>query len=268
MGDPTRQDGITPGSDIPGVVALTPASTERVFKEFFSTVLNDLMRQPPSKSEVVNVTAIMKEFSAQVKSTSEAHTPVLFFARPESPDTMAVALAGSWAVVVMTALLIGKCVTTTPKNFCAASPTLLYAHGIRTLVLLLLTLIQAGACGEAALRYHHSQAPHVLLIPAHVLALFTTLLTWILYHHLERWQCGGGVGVGVGIWLCGTCVGGVRVWQAVGLGGVPPMLVYPTLSLACGALQFLLCCLDVVAFLHWVSVCWGEEEVWRGMGMA
>ncbi|XP_063873338.1 ATP-binding cassette sub-family C member 9-like isoform X2 [Scylla paramamosain] len=253
MGDPSRLDGSIPGSDIPGgVVTLTPATTKRVFKEFLSTVLNDLVRQPPSKSEVVNVTAIMEELSTHAKTTSESPTPVLFFARPESPDTLALALEGSWAVVVMTALLIGKCVTTTPKSSCAASPTLLHGHGIRTLVLLLLTLTQAGACGEAALRYHHSQAPHVLLIPAHVLALVTTLLTWILYHHLEKWQCGGGVGVGVGIWSCGACVGGVRVWQAVGLGGVPPMLVYPTLSLVCGVLQLLLCCLDVVAFLHWV----------------
>ena len=266
MGDPVRPAGGTPGSDAtPEVVALMSASTERVFNEFLSSVLSDLVRPPPSRSEVVNVTAIMEEFSSQTTTTPETPSPVLFFTQPETPDTLAVGVAGSWAVVVVAALLIGRCVTTVPSGTLAPSPTLLHVHGIRTLLLLLLTLTQAGACGEAGLRYYHSHDPHVLLLPAHGLALATTLLTWILYHHLEAWQCAGGVGVGIGVWACGACVGGMRTWQAVTVGGVPPLLVYPTLSLAGGVLQLLLCCLDVAALLQWVSLGWGETREGRGV---
>lgn len=261
MGDPVRPAGSTPGSEVTAeVVELSPASTERVFKEFLSSVLSDFAQPPPSKSEVVNVTAIMEEFSARTTTTPETPTPVLFFTQPETPDTLAVGVEGSWAVVVVVALLIGRCVTTVPRGALAPSPTLLHAHGIRTLALLLLTLTQAGACGEAGLRYYHSHAPHFLLLPAHGLTLATTLLTWTLYHHLEAWHCAGGVGVGVGVWACGACVGGVRAWQAVGVSGVPPLLMYPTLSLAGGVLQLFLCCLDVVAFLQWVSRGWGKDK--------
>ncbi|XP_050714538.1 ATP-binding cassette sub-family C member 8-like isoform X2 [Eriocheir sinensis] len=251
MGDPLRPGEGGPVSEATApALEWTPASTERALRAFLNSVLQDLSRPPPSKSEQVNFTAIAEEFLATSSTTAKVHTLPAFFTRPEAPDILAVAVEGSWAVVAIAALLIGRCSTTAPRGATSA-PTLLYAHGVRTLTLLLLTLVQMGACGEAGFRYYHSQAPHILLLPAHALALATTLLLWALYHHLEAWHCEGGVGVGVGVWACGACVGGVRTWQAVGVGGVPPLLVYPTLSLACGLLQLLLCCLDAAALLHW-----------------
>lgn len=253
MDDPPRsgEGGPVPGATA-SLVEWTSASTERVLGAFLSSVMQDLTRTPPSKSEVVNFTAISEEFLATSSTTGKTHTLPAFFTRPEAPDILAVAVEGSWAVVAIAALLIGRCSTTTPRGATSA-PTLLYAHGVRTLTLLLLTLIQLGALGEAGLRNFHSHAPHVLLLPAHALALGTTLLLWILYHHLEAWHCESGVGVGVGVWACGACVGGVRAWQAVGVGGVPFLLVYPTISLASGLLQLFLCCLDAAALCHWVS---------------
>ncbi|KAG0730314.1 ATP-binding cassette sub-family C member Sur [Chionoecetes opilio] len=251
MDDPVRPYVRPVGSQVTGeVVAVVPASTE-VIKELWSSVLSDFTRPPPSKSEVVNVTAILQEFSAHTTPTPHPAAS-LFLSRPDTPDTLAVGVAASWTVIMVAVVLIGRCVTTTPRGALTPAPTLLHAHRLRSLVLLLLTLTQAAACGEAGLRYYQSQAAHLLLLPAHALTLTTTLLTWALYHHLEAWQCGGGVSVGVAVWACGVCLSGVRAWQAVGVGGVPPLLVYPTLGVAGGLLQLLLWGLDVAALLHWV----------------
>lgn len=230
----------------PGEGILTPSTTEKVFKEFLSSVVRGLTQPPPSRFEQVNLTAVTERLTALSPKPRE---PFLSPDLPDTPDLLAVGVGGAWAWVLLLLLAYrGLCT----RGRCSSTPLLLGAHTGRTLTLILLTLVHLAACGEAGLRYSRSTAPHVLLIPAAVVWLLTTLLSAGFYHATEKWRSPAYVVVTVGVWACSVGVGVVRAWQAVA-GGVPLLLVYPTVTFVGLVLSAMMLLLDLCTLVRWVS---------------
>nr|XP_053630896.1 ATP-binding cassette sub-family C member Sur-like [Cherax quadricarinatus] len=233
------------GSEMtPGEALLTPATTEMVWKQFLASVTRGLSQPQPSRMEQVNLTAVRVRLASL---TPTPPTPFLSLHLPDTPDLLAVGVGGAWAWVLFLVLAYrGLCGRGKPYT----TPSLLPAHAARTLALLVLLLVQVGACGEAAVRYWRSSVPHVLLVPAACVALLSTLLAAVFYHAIETWRAPAFVVVTVGVWACGVGVGVVRAWQVVG-GGVPLHLVYPTLAILSLAFATVLLLLDLWTLLTW-----------------
>nr|XP_045592637.1 ATP-binding cassette sub-family C member Sur-like [Procambarus clarkii] len=247
---------------------LTSATTEMVVNQFLASVVRDLSQPQPSRTEQVNLTAVKVRLAAL---TPTPPMPFLSPHLPDTPDLLAVGVCGAWAWVLILVLLYrGLCTRAKPYT----TPNLLPAHAARVLTLVVLVLVQVAACGEAAVRYWRSPAPHLLLIPAACVGLLTTLLTAVFYHVIETWHSPAFVVLTVGVWAGGVGVGVVRAWQVVG-GEVPLELVYPTLTTLALLLSAILFLVDLWTLLTWtyrqrhcevLEITPGAEEVGVGAG--
>ncbi|XP_042213487.1 ATP-binding cassette sub-family C member 9-like isoform X2 [Homarus americanus] len=255
---------VPPGEDL-----LTSATTEMVLKEFLSSVGRSMAGPQPSRTEYVNLTAIKIKYDALAALTSTPPTPLLSLCLPDTPDLLAMGVWSAWAWVMITVLLCRSLCTRTPPF---TTPILLHAHVLRTLTLLVLTLVHVAACGEAGLRYWRSASPHILLVPAAAAALSTTLITAVFYHTIECWRCPAYIVVTVGVWACGAGVGVVRVRQIVGVG-VPEWAVYPGVVVGGLVLTGIMFIIDLWTLLRWtyrqrhsevLEITPGAEEVGAG----
>nr|XP_027220485.1 uncharacterized protein LOC113812760 [Penaeus vannamei] len=230
-------------------VTLTEVTTEVAFNEFLSSVYRGLTRPPPSARDQVNLTGVMARLTAR---TPAPPTPLLSPDLPDTSDLLGAALGGATLLLLLLVLLYRGCCARVAAP-APATPTLLPAHVVRTLIVLALVLVQLGACGEAAVRHWRSPRPHVLLTPAPVLTLASTLVTAAYYHALETWAAHGYVSVSTSVWAWQSGLGMLRIWQVV-VGGVSPWLVYPCLSAAAVLLAALLLVLDVATLVAWVRM--------------
>ncbi|XP_063611389.1 ATP-binding cassette sub-family C member 9-like [Penaeus indicus] len=228
-------------------VTLTEVTTEVAFNEFLSSVYRGLTRPPPSARDQVNLTGVMARLTAR---TPAPPPPLLSPDLPDTSDLLGATLGGATLLLLLLVLLYRGCCAKAAAP-APTTPTLLPAHVVRTLIVLALVLVQLGACGEAALRHWRSHRPHVLLTPAPVLTLASTLVTAAYYHALETWAAHGYVSVSTSVWAWQTGLGMLRLWQ-VAVGGVSPWLVYPCLSAAAALLAALLLAIDVATLVAWV----------------
>ncbi|XP_042877609.1 ATP-binding cassette sub-family C member 9-like isoform X1 [Penaeus japonicus] len=228
-------------------VTLTEVTTEVAFNQFLSSVYRGLTQPPPSARDQVNLTGVMARLTAR---TPAPPPPLLSPDLPDTSDLLGAALGGATLLLLLLVLLFRGCCAK-PAAPAPTTPTLLPAHVARTLVVLALVLVQVGACGEAALRHWKSPRPHVLLTPAPVLTLASTLVTAAYYHALETWAAHGYVTVSTGVWAWQSGLGMLRLWQVV-VGEVSPWLVYPCLSAAAALLSALLLALDAATLATWI----------------
>ncbi|KAK4297665.1 hypothetical protein Pmani_029928 [Petrolisthes manimaculis] len=246
-----------------GDLEWTPATTEVVFNAFLRT----LFREPPSRTEHVNLSRVMQRFEAQRTPTptpipTPIPPPTYTFHHPATPDLLSMGVCVLWALLFTLTLCIYGCIRrsrktsstpTTTTTTTTNTTTLLPCHSARSLALLTLTLVQVAVCAEGVMRYLHSQGPHVLIIPGACASTFRILGAFVYYSYAENKGVHGVVlGVSALVWACGCGVGIIRVWVVVLHRGVSVLLVYPVLVLVGVVLQLGLLAMDVASFFFWI----------------